>query len=70
MNLKLLDISATHTSNIRNIIESPIPLLNKPEFRRLFMQDKMWTTMKNLPDWLNNTWLSLYAFAQQTHDSN
>ena len=70
MNLKLLDISATHTSNIRNIIESPIPLLNKPEFRRLFMEDKMWTTMKNLPDWLNNTWLSLYAFAQQTHDSN
>jgi len=27
----------------------------------------MWSVMKNLPDWLNNTWLSLSAFAQQTH---
>ncbi len=67
MNLKLLDISGTHTSNIRNIINASIPLLNTNEFRRLFMEDKMWTTMKNLPEWLNNTWLSLNAFAQQTH---
>jgi hypothetical protein len=26
----------------------------------------MWTTMKNLPEWLTKTWLSLNAFAQQT----
>lgn len=67
MNLKLLDFSATHTSNIRRILEQPIPTLNKAEFQRLFMEDKMWTTMKNAPDWLNKTWLSLSAFAQQTH---
>ena len=67
MNLKELDISATHKSNIRHIVESPIPGLNKIEFQKLFMQDKMWTTMKNLPDWLTNTWLSLNAFAMQTH---
>ena len=66
MNLKLLDFSATHTSNIRRILEQPIPSLNKAEFQRLFMEDKMWTTMKNAPDWLNKTWLSLHAFAQQT----
>jgi len=66
MNLKLLDISATHTSNIRQIIDGPIPLLNKIEFQRIFMEDKMWTTMKNLPEWLTKTWLSLNAFAQQT----
>lgn len=66
MNLKLLDISASHTSNIRQIIDGPIPKLNKLEFQRIFMEDKMWTTMKNLPDWLNNTWLSIQAFAQQT----
>ena len=66
MNLKLLDFSATHTSNIRRILEQPIPSLNKTEFQRLFMEDKMWTTMKNAPDWLTRTWLSLHSFAQQT----
>jgi len=63
MNLKLLDFSATHTSNIRRILEQPISSLNKNEFQRLFMEDKMWTTMKNAPDWLNKTWLSRHAFA-------
>ena len=67
MNLKLLDIPGTCTTNIRNIVSAPIPLMNKMEFQRLFMQDKMWSTMKNLPEWLNSTWLSLNAFAQQTH---
>ncbi len=67
MNLKSLDIPGTCATNIRNIINAPIPLMNKMEFQRLFMQDKMWSTMKNLPEWLNSTWLSLNAFAQQTH---
>ena len=68
MNLKLLDISAQHTSNIRQIIDGPIPKLNKLEFQRIFMEDKMWSTMKNLPDWMNNTWLSIQTFAQQTQE--
>ena len=67
MNLRLLDIAASHTSTIRQIIDAPVPLLNRAGFQQLFMEDKMWTTMKNLPDWLTNTWLSLNAFAQQTH---
>ena len=67
MNLKLLDIPAQTASVIRGIMHQPIPSLNKLEFQRLFMEDKMWATMKNLPDWLTNTWLSLNAFAQQTH---
>jgi hypothetical protein len=48
-------------------MEQPIPELNRAEFQRLFYQDKMWSIMKNLPDWLTNTWLSLNAFAKQTH---
>ena len=66
MNLKLLDISAQTTSVIRGIMQQPISPLNKMEFQRLFMEDKMWAVMKNLPEWLNNTWLSLNAFAMQT----
>ena len=40
--------------------------LNRAEFQRLFYEDKMWAVMKNLPDWLTRTWLSLDAFAKQT----
>jgi DNA polymerase-1 len=66
MNIKLLDIPAQTASKIRGIMEQPISELNKPEFQRLFYEDKMWAIMKNLPEWLNNTWLSLNAFAKQT----
>ena len=66
MNLELLDIPAATKSNIRKIMESSVTELNKTEFRKLFMEDKMWSVMKNMPDWLNNTWLSLSSFAQQT----
>ena len=69
MDLKLFDIAAAQKSTIRNIIEGPIPNLNKNEFRRMFMEDKMWAIMKNLPDWLNNTWLSLDAFSMQYNKS-
>lgn len=68
MDLKQLDISAQHKSNIRNIVQAPIPILDKNEFRRLFMEDKMWSTMKDLPKWMNTTWLPLNAFALETHN--
>jgi DNA polymerase-1 len=66
MNIKLLDIPAQTSTKIRGILNEPIPSLNRAEFQRLFYEDKMWSIMKNLPDWLNNTWLSLNAFAKQT----
>lgn len=67
MNIKLLNIPAQNASTIRGIMQQEISALNKIEFQRLFMEDKMWTTMKNLPEWMNSTWLSLNAFAMQTH---
>jgi len=68
MNIKLLDIPAQTATKIRGILNEPIPSLNRSEFQRLFYEDKMWSIMKNLPDWLNNTWLSLDAFAKQTQN--
>jgi hypothetical protein len=47
-------------------MEQPISDLNRSEFQRLFYEDKMWAVMKNLPDWLNSTWLTLASFAKQT----
>ena len=67
MNIKLLDISANTSSKIRGIMEQPISGLNRSEFQKLFYEDKMWAVMKNLPDWLTRTWLSLDAFSKQTH---
>jgi DNA polymerase-1 len=67
MDLKALDFPAQTASKIRGIVEQPISDLNRSEFQRLFYEDKMWAIMKNLPDWLTNTWLSLSAFAKQTH---
>lgn len=67
MNIKLLNIPAQNCTTIRGIMQQPIPMLNRSEFQRLFIEDKMWNAMKNLPEWLTTTWLSLSAFAQQTH---
>jgi len=66
MNIKLLDIPAATSSKIRGIMEQPVSRLNRTEFQRLFYEDKMWAVMKNLPEWLNKTWLSLDAFAKET----
>ena len=66
MDIKLLDISANISSKIRGIMDQPVTGLNRAEFQRLFYEDKMWAVMKNLPDWLARTWLSLDAFAKQT----
>ena len=67
MDIKLLDISANVSSKIRGIMGESISGLNRAEFQRLFYEDKMWAVMKNLPDWLTRTWLSLDAFSKQTH---
>lgn len=67
MNIKLLDIPAQIATKIRGIVEQPIPELNRAEFQRLFYEDKMWSIMKNLPEWLTNTWLTLNAFSKQSH---
>jgi DNA polymerase-1 len=66
MNIKLLDIPANTASKIRGIMDQPVSRLNRTEFQRLFYEDKMWAIMKNLPEWLNKTWLSLDAFARET----
>tara|TARA_B100000927_G_C16453864_1_gene464986 strand:+ start:642 stop:1694 length:1053 start_codon:yes stop_codon:yes gene_type:complete len=66
MDIKLLDISANVSSKIRGIMDQPVTGLNRAEFQKLFYEDKMWAVMKNLPDWLTRTWLSLDAFAKQT----
>ena len=54
------------TSNVRNIIDSPINGLNSFGFKKEFMVDKLYTAFKNVETWLVNTWGDLDKYSKQT----
>jgi DNA polymerase-1 len=54
------------TSNVRNIIDSPINGLNSFQFKKEFMVDKLYTAFKNVETWLVNTWSDLDKYSKQT----
>ena len=54
------------TSNVRNIIDTPINGLNSFEFKKEFMVDKLYTAFKNVETWLVNTWGDLDKYSKQT----
>jgi DNA polymerase-1 len=54
------------TSNVRNIIDSPINGLNSFQFKKEFMIDKLYTAFKNVETWLVNTWSDLDKYSKQT----
>jgi DNA polymerase-1 len=54
------------TSNVRNIIDSPINGLNSFQFKKEFMIDKLYTAFKNVETWLVNTWGDLDKYSKQT----
>jgi len=54
------------TSNVRNIINSPINGLNSFQFKKEFMIDKLYTAFKNVETWLVNTWGDLDRYSKQT----
>ena len=66
MQLSEPTISSSITSNIRNIINSPINGLNSFTFKKEFMLDKLYTAFKNVDTWLMNTWQDLDRYSKQT----
>jgi DNA polymerase-1 len=66
MQLSEPDMSSSITSNIRNIIDSPINGLNSFTFKKEFMIDKLYTAFKNVDTWLVNTWQDLDKYSKQT----
>ena len=71
LNYDLMQLSepimgAAITSNVRDIIDSPINRLNSFEFKKEFMVDKLYTAFKNVETWLVNSWGDLDKYSKQT----
>ena len=71
LNYDLMQLSepimgAAITSNVRNIINSPINRLNSFQFKKEFMIDKLYTAFKNVETWLVNSWGDLDKYSKQT----
>lgn len=66
MQLSEPNMGSAITSNIRNIINSPINGLNTFQFKKEFMIDKLYTAFKHIDTWLVNTWSELDKYSKQT----
>ena len=65
MQLKDVNISGHAKSKIREILAIPPGKMNTFEFKRMFMEDKMYTTILNLDSWLRSAFATLDSFAKQ-----
>jgi len=65
MDLRNLDISAHIKLMIAEMADRPIPVLDKLNFKRMFMLDKAYTAIPNLDTWLANTFHSLAAYSSK-----
>ena len=64
MQLKDVDIPANTKLLVHDIAHRPINKMNQLEFKKMFMQDKLYTVIKDVDFWLRDTFLSLTAYSQ------
>jgi len=62
MQLKNTQIQSFTQLRIEEIIQKPIPQINKLAFSRLINEDKMWNNLPNYMVWLNETWGKVNSF--------
>lgn len=55
------DISGDIKSRIRAIVDAPIRCMNKFEFKKLFISDKLFANIKDVDSWLQSTFVPLNA---------
>ena len=63
MQLKEVDINGNAKMLTLNMVKGDINKMNTFEFKKMFMADKMYTVIKDLDSWLNNSFNSLNAYA-------
>ena len=63
MQLKEVDINGNAKMLALNMVKGDINKMNTFEFKKMFMTDKMYTVIKDLDSWLNNSFNSLNAYA-------
>ena len=62
MQLKNVDISGNVKMMIHDKVTGPVDKLNTFQFKKMFMQDKMYTVIKDLDTWLATSFNSLNAY--------
>lgn len=68
MQLKSPEISSSITSNVRGMMDNGGYQLNTMEFKKMFMEDKLYTAFSNIDTWLRNSFNSLDNFIKKDLD--
>jgi len=66
MQLKNVDIAGNFKLLITDLFRQPVNEYNLYVFKKMFMQDKMYTVIKDVDSWLNSSFATLRAYASQT----
>ena len=72
LNKKLMDLtegvmSGNSRLRVKNQMDLPIQRLIKHKFQRMFLEDKLYTSLPNLDSWLHTTFNRLNHMAEKTH---
>ena len=65
MQLHNVNISASAKTKTIDKIREPIPKLNKETFKKMFLEDKMYSALPNLESWLQTKFQTLVKFIGQ-----
>ena len=66
MQLKDVDIPGNTKLLIANLFNQPVNEYNMYMFKRMFMEDKMYTVIKDVDSWLYSSFATLKAYADKT----
>ena len=67
MQLDEVDISASAKTKILDKIREPINRLNKMQFQKRFIEDRLFATLPNMESWLVQCFAKLNQMAEKTH---
>ena len=70
MQLSDVDISGSTKMKITDRVHEPINRLIKYKFQKMFLEDKLFTSLPNVTSWLANNFNQLNHYAEKTHESN
>ena len=64
MQLQDVDISGSAKLKVNKIVNGEIPELSKPNFQKMFIEDRMFGALPNMDSWIMQTWTKLNRFAK------
>ena len=67
MQLEEVDISTSAKTKIIDKIREPINRLNKMQFQKRFIEDRLFATLPNMDSWLVQCFAKLNQMAEGTH---